>query len=634
MMPLLVGTTGLVTEYGYGMLRKAETQRVADVAAFSGAVAYNTALDNSATASQSATAMTSAALGLAAINAVSASNVVVSLVDSPSANGNKAVSVTIKDQVPLIFSRLIAPSASLGVASNAVVELVTAAGPCVTSLQAVVGPLTAGIGIDGGTVINALLCAVSANAAVTVPCGTGINTARLTFNGTLPPDQPCNGVQAPVGQVLNLLRKQVVDPYSADASITGAQARVVQTGLQLLVPPPVVVAVLPPAISFAGSVLTTTVANAKTAGCTAALTGKVWNVTACGATVTLASISVAAGYSVNFNTAGAATTVYNIAGEISSSGDALSFGPGVFNVAGGIRNLGSGSMTFTGGALNLGFGLLSTCSDGTAYSLCNKGRFTASGPVSVTASNGIYNAAAATMTLGSGSGNSYRIGKALLGSAMRLAVGSTTMLGNGIGDYLFAGDIAMDAGSGSCLVIGSAPNHDINGSLRTAGATVLGGGTYTVTGAVLLGVNGAADAMCNGTSQGVAASGVTFVVGGGLGVPLSGPCALEAFCVAPGYNNVVVTAPTSGLLAKVAVIGPALNASGALFSSGLSNTSLSGLFYVPLGLVDISGGVGVGSGLGQCLELVVGQLLVHHSSIFAAPCKSSGPAIRSARLVA
>lgn len=83
MMPLLVGTTGLVTEYGYGMLRKAETQRVADVAAFSGAVAYNTALDNSATASQSATAMTSAALGLAAINAVSASNVVVSLVDSP-----------------------------------------------------------------------------------------------------------------------------------------------------------------------------------------------------------------------------------------------------------------------------------------------------------------------------------------------------------------------------------------------------------------------------------------------------------------------------------------------------------------------------------------------------------------------
>ena len=576
--------------------------------------------------------MTSAALRLAAMNAVPAANVAVALVDSPNANGNKAVSVTINEQVPLSFSRLISPQASLGVASKAVVELTTAQGPCVTSLQAAVGGLTASIGLDGGAVINALLCAVSANATVGVPCGTGINTARLTFNSTMPPDQPCNGIQAPVGQVLNLLRKQVVDPYSADVGITGARTRVVQTGLQLLVAPPVVVAVLPPSINFAGSVLTTTVANAKAAGCTAALTGKVWNVTACGPSVTFASLTVAAGYTVNFNTAGAATTRYNFTGEINSSGDALSFGPGVFNVAGGIRNLGSGTMSFTGGTLNLGSGLLNLC-DGTAYSLCNKGRFTATGPVSVTASSGIYNAAAATMTLGSGSGNSYRIGAPLLGNAMRLGTGSTTMLGNGTGDYLFTGDIAMDAGSGSCLVIGTAPNHDINGSLRTAGATVLGAGTYTLTGAVLLGVNGAADAVCNGSSQGVTASGVTFVTGG-TGAPLTGPCALKAFCVAPGYNNVVVTAPTDGLLAKVAVVGPALNASGALFSSGLSNTSLSGLFHVPLGLVDVTGGVGVGSGLGQCLELVVAQLLVHHASLFAAPCKSGGPPIRSAKLVA
>ena len=54
---------------------------------------------------------------------------------------------------------------------------------------------------------------------------------------------------------------------------------------------------------------------------------------------------------------------------------------------------------------------------------------------------------------------------------------------------------------------------------------------------------------------------------------------------------------------------------------------------MPLGPVTIDGGAAVGEGLGQCLELVIAQLLVKHGSIFAAPCKNGTPAYRTAQLV-
>ena len=636
LLPILAAMTGMVVEHGFGVLRKSQLQNVADAAAFSAAVAYNATIDNNGNANA---AMSAAADRVAAFNAVQAGNVAVALVNSPSGDGNPAVSVTLSDNIPIVFSRLLTGETSLPVNSRSTVELTQDSRACIVSLQAAAGSLAASVGLDGGAVINALLCAVTANAAVTVPCGTGINTARLSFNSALPPDQPCNGIQAPAGQVLQLLQKQVTDPYALDASVTTAHLRATTDTLLLSPLPPVVVAL--GNIDFGSSALTT-MAQALAVGCNATLSSTVWTLTCNSSTPRFGSITVASGYTVNFNTGSSALVQYGFSGSITNSG-VLTFGSGSFAVAAGIRTAIGSSTSFGSGSLSVGAPLLSACADGYIYSVCNAGTLAITGATALTLSAGFYNAAAARATLGSGTGNSYYFGSGLSGNAVRTGSGSTTVFADGNGDYKFAGNVLMDNGGvggsaastgNSCLIIGAAANHDINGSLKTANATIFGAGTYTVSGAVLLGVNGASDAPCGGTTTGVSAVGVTFVANGGLGVPLGGPCALQAFCVAPGYNNVAVTAPTDGLLAKVAVIGPALNASGALFSSGLNNTSLSGLFYVPLGPVSIDGGAGVGNGLGQCLELVVAQLLVKHGSIFAAPCKNGGPVFRSQRFVA
>ena len=622
-MPVLLGITGLVAEYGNGLARRTELQRIADSAAFAGAVAYNNSVDSG----DGTAAMTEAARRIAAFNAVS-QGVAVELTASPSGDGNPAVHVSIADSVPTVFSRLITSQPTLAVGSQAYAEVTNSGSTCILSLQAAAGRLTASVGLDGGAVINALLCAVSANAAVTVPCGTGINTARLSFNSALPPDAPCNGIRAPGGQMLELVKRQISDPYAADAAITGARLRLTADTLQLSPLPPVVVGLSN--IDFAGNALATGL-QANAAGCSARLSGKAWTLT-CAGNPTFGTVTVANGYSVDFNSAGAATTSYRFGGAIVNNGGMLTFGSGSFTVAQGIRTAAGSTTRFATAALYVGTGL-SACADGGLYSLCNGGTLTISGPTDTMLSAGAYNGAGATLVLGIGAGNAYRIGSGSTGNALHAATGSTTAFADGQGSYQFTGDVVVDGAAGSCLAFGAAPDHDFNGSLRTAGGTAFGAGTYTVTGAVLLGVNGAADQTCSGVVTGVSAQNVAFVVGGGLGVPLAGPCALQAFCVTPGYGNVAVTAPTGGLLAKVAVVGPAANASGALFSSGLQHTSLSGLFYMPLGPVTIEGGAGVGEGLGQCLELVVAQLLVQHGSIFAAPCKNGTPAYRTAQLV-
>jgi Flp pilus assembly protein TadG len=51
-LPVLIAMTGLVAEYGNGLVSKVEDQRVADAAAFYAATAYNTSSSNSVTGAQ------------------------------------------------------------------------------------------------------------------------------------------------------------------------------------------------------------------------------------------------------------------------------------------------------------------------------------------------------------------------------------------------------------------------------------------------------------------------------------------------------------------------------------------------------------------------------------------------------
>ena len=95
-LPALIAFSSLVAEYGHGLVVKTEDQRVADLAAFAGATAYNSnASDDS---------IRSAARSVASLNGIPSSGVSATLVSSPSGDGNNAVRVTVSSSLPVYLA--------------------------------------------------------------------------------------------------------------------------------------------------------------------------------------------------------------------------------------------------------------------------------------------------------------------------------------------------------------------------------------------------------------------------------------------------------------------------------------------------------------------------------------------------
>jgi hypothetical protein len=314
----------------------------------------------------------------------------------------------------------------------------------------------------------------------------------------------------------------------------------------------------------------------------------------------------------------------------------MTFGPGTYNIAGGITTGGGTTTTFGAGTYNIGAGS-SSCSGGT-YSICNTGTtLVFGGPSIFVIAGGIYNSGGSHLTLGSGSTNSYDIGASSNGNAFYAGGGSTTVFADATGSsdvFDLIGNLDVASGGGSCLTLPAAAQHDINGYFSTAGGTILGAGVYTVHGYIALGANGGGDVTCSGTDVGMDGVGVTLVVDGSS-TPSSGSCSGEAFCLAAGYSNVTLTAPTTGTTASLAVIGPisSSNTAGATFAEGASNTSISGAFYMPNGAITLSGGSSIGGGVGQCLELIGSQVTLTGGTAAASSCITSGSSTSSVILV-
>src|SRR5215469_17156798 len=102
-LPILIAMTGLVAEYGNGLLHKVEDQRVADAAAFAAATAYGASSSNS---------ITSVVDSVASINGVPNSGIAGTLVTSPTGDGNQAVEVTVTTQTPLLLSKVLGNTTS------------------------------------------------------------------------------------------------------------------------------------------------------------------------------------------------------------------------------------------------------------------------------------------------------------------------------------------------------------------------------------------------------------------------------------------------------------------------------------------------------------------------------------------
>ena len=279
-------------------------------------------------------------------------------------------------------------------------------------------------------------------------------------------------------------------------------------------------------------------------------------------------------------------------------------------------------MSFSAGTFNIGQNSAS-CNSSTNYSICDSSTLTIAGPSTFVLAGGVYDGGGATLTLGSSgtSTNSYQIGAASDGYSIDAGGGASTTLydATGSGDlFQTAGNIANGGSSSACLTIPKAAEHDINGYVSLACGATLGSGVYTITDYVTLGGSGG-----GGTVTG---SGVTLVVGA-TKVPSSGTCQGMAFCVAAGFGNVTLTAPSSGTTQSLLVIGPTSSSAnptaGALFTEGSSGTNLTGAFYLPNGAVSMSGSGTINNG-GGCLELIGSQVSLSGGSAATSTCTGLG----------
>lgn len=609
--PVMIGMVGLVTAYGDGLLTKLKAQRIADAAAYSGAVAYNQ-LGTSA-------AITDAADRDATVNGISISDMSASLVNSPTGDGNSAVEATVTMNVNVGLTQLVSSTSSLSVTANSYVELKgTANGiPCVIAL----GSSGSGVTLSGSGTITANTCAVSSDSAtapaITAPNGTTITTPVVSTPAALTSTQKAN-ISPPTGtSSVTYLVKSVSDPLASKSAVTNAVSHLASVGL--LSNPTFTAPTGGTSVAFAYSSGLTF-----PSGCSGVYNGSgSWTVTCTGAgPFNFGSITMQGGTAVVFNDTTPAT--YNFSGSISDTGNSLTFnGAGTYNIAGGLYT-GGGSVTAFNGAGTFNIGQYASSCNGDYYSICHTGNtLTFAGPSNFLLTNGLYDSGGETMTLGSGTTNSYQIGASTNGYSINMGGGSFVTLHDASGAFSqFQATGNITNGGGSCLALPAATAHDINGYISLGGGGTLGSGVYTIYDYLALGAGGGGAVTCGGTSVGLKGSGVTLVIGANSTVSCSSSSV--GFCITGGYSNVTLTAPTSGSTANIAVIGPtsSSNTAGAILTAGATGASITGAFYFPYGPFSMGGGASVGSG--GCLEVIANQVTLSGGTAIASTCTGLG----------
>ncbi|BCG81152.1 TadE/TadG family type IV pilus assembly protein [Mesorhizobium sp. 113-3-3] len=666
-MPVLIGMAALVTEYGAALVERADNQRVADLSAYAGALAYNV--------NKSTSQMTATAVGVAVLNGVPAANVQVSLVASPKTTGVNAVSVSINTYRTLFLARVLDNRQQLQIYANSVAEL--GAQPQTPGCMLALDGTQTGLTLSGGTSITAQKCTVSSNNTVTVPCGTSISALGVNYNSAAAPSQPCNGITGPGGAAAVITKKSTPDPLAGNAAVTAAVARIATVAaLSTTAAPTAPTTPNGKDIDF-GWNQGPTQGQANALGCSAswASSSSTWTLD-CGSktTVNLGTITIGGGINLNFATSGAATTVYNIAGDLTTSAT-TNFGPGIYNFAktlttagtttfgAGTYNFGrqvttAGTTTFGAGSFNFAKGLTTggggtttfgagtfkigrsdnACNGSGQVSLCNTSTLTFGGPSIFELPGGYTNTGGSTLTFGSGTTNSYKIGPGSNGDAITLGGGSTTIMADATGAnsvFQVVGNV-NGGGGGSCFVVPVAAQHDIAGNFIGSGAILLGAGVYTVDGYFALGGNGGGSANCNGSTISVSGTNVTLVLSGKT-KSSSGSCNGYVFCVAAGYSNIVLTAPQSGATAKLAVIGPtgSSNTGGATFAEGGSNAQISGAFYFPYGPIIMNGGssvLGSNTDPSKCLQMIGSRITLSGGTTAASECIAASSAGGSSKV--
>ena len=210
----VIGISALAVEFGYGLLQRTENQRIADLAAYAGALVYNS--------SGSSTSASGAASNIVALNGVSSSNATSAIVSSPTGDGNQAMQVTVTTSNPLILARVLTTTATLSVSATSYAEIKADAPGCVIALSS----SGSGVSLTGGATLTAPDCAVASNSTVTThACSNTITTEAVNYNSSTAP--PSCSLVAPSGTPsVRVSKTTTTDPLSGNSEVTGATSRI------------------------------------------------------------------------------------------------------------------------------------------------------------------------------------------------------------------------------------------------------------------------------------------------------------------------------------------------------------------------------------------------------------------------
>lgn len=266
----VIGVSALCLEYGHGLVQRTENQRVADLAAYGGALVYgSTSLTSSATG---------AASNIAALNGIS-SGVTPSVVSSPTGDGNSAVEVAVTTNVPLLLARVLTTKTTMPVSATSYAEIKSSAPGCIIALN---GAGT-GVTMSGGTTATADNCAVASDNSLTLSGGAALVTQNVDYAKTAPSVSGGASITPPAGDTLHTNRVTTTDPLApssgspGSAEVTSATARI--STVASITSPTAPIVTIP-----AGSAVSFTKAGVAglPAGCTDVLAGTVYTVTCIG----------------------------------------------------------------------------------------------------------------------------------------------------------------------------------------------------------------------------------------------------------------------------------------------------------------------------------------------------------------
>lgn len=625
-LPILLGFTALVAEYGSILVTEANNQRVADLASYSGALAYN-----SVTSGKEAAAL-AAANRIATMNGVPTSYLTVTYPTSIKTSGATSVRASITAPYTLLVARALNSTTSVPVTTDAYTEISGGAASCILALSST----GTGVVMSGAGAINAATCAVNSNNKVQAPCGTSITAAAVTWGTTY---SDCTWT--PNVTATTKVQQVTTDPFLGNTGVAAMNARIstvtsmsapsaptVSTGTDLSL------AYSNPPASYAAT------------GCTFTRSGGNWTVTCPdGGTYNFGSLSMGGGTTLNWATAGNGTSTYNFSGTVTLTGSTHNFGAGTYNLAKGINTGGGTTTTFQAGTFNMGQST-SSCS-GAFYSICHTGTtLVFRGPSTFALSAGISVPGGYTLWMGFNNttdgltgannltGNSYRVGPSSNGHAFNIGGGGKLYMADATdtGKVFEADGNFNGGGGGSCTMVPAAAQHDIDGNVLITGAVYFGAGVYTIDGYMALGASGGGGGTCNGTTVSFNAVGVNIMLSG-TATPSSGDCSGRVFCVGAGYSNIVIKAPSAGSLANLAIIGPQSStySGGASFIEGGSGATINGALYFPNGTMTMTGGASA-SDSANCFQVVATSVSITAGTSLASSCVGGSGSV-TAKLV-